>query len=254
MSVDNVARKYSAGIEQLGKVAMNARYPNEFELYMIALELIDSRGKTLNYFIFPVMPSSLSEDSQQIHNIKRTLGGVSVLSTAGFVPTDITLSGNFGRKFRVLLGDNWQDITSSFLDGSGQMTKDSFKEGSKEVFDQRVKTGYGCCKVLEEIVNSANLLDSIGGVKTMIFHNLALGNSYVVKSMGLTFSQTQESNMIWQYSLRLKSIAPLSALYSSKQLREQRLRLGVQGFLQSRVNTLVNSLSSMLARSTNKKK
>lgn len=248
MSINNAIRNYTQGIETLGKSAMNIKYPDEFEVYMIALELLDSKGKTLNYFIFPVMPSTLSDDSQQIHNVKKTLGGVSVLSTVGFVPTDINLVGNFGRRFRVLLGGDWNDVVSSFKDNGGQVTKGSFKQGVKEVFDDRVKTGYGCCKVLESIVNNSNVLDDDGGVKTLIFHNLALGNSYVVKSMGLVFSQSQETNMIWGYTLKLKSIAPLSALYTSKQLQEQRLRLNVQGYAQSRVDSLVNKLTSTIAR------
>ena len=66
--------------------------------------------------------------------------------------------------------------------------------------------------------------------------------------MGLVFSQSQETNMIWGYTLKLKSIAPLSALYTSKQLQEQRLRLNVQGYAQSRVDNLVNKLTSTIAR------
>lgn len=244
MSVENAVRKRTELVERLGKATLNVKYPDEFELYVIALELVDSKSTTLEYFIFPVMPNSIDENQPYINNIKKTQSGVSIMSSNNFNPVDINISGSFGRKFRVLLGTDYKDFVSSFKSESGKITKSSFKKGVKDFFDKRVKTGYGCYKVLEDIIKQSGQLDSYGGVKTLIFHNLALGNSYIVKPLSLRPSQTQESNMIWNYTLNMKGVADLKSLSSAKDLQEQRKRLVISGFTQSRVDGLLNTLTS----------
>lgn len=250
MSIDNVARNRLFQLERLGKAVMNMRYPKDFELYLCALELMDQEGNTLRYFVFPVMPSSMEENKPKITNIKKTLAGITVLSTPTFIPTEINLSGNFGRKFRILLGSDYTDFISSFKTVDGDITKESFRDGVVEVFDDRVKTGYGCIKILEEIVEQADQIDE-KGVRRLVFYNLALGNSYLVKPMNLKFSQSEESNMIWNYSLQMKSIAPLESLMTSSELEDQRQRLIITGFIQKGVDNLVNKLTGLAARSEN---
>lgn len=247
MSVENAVRKRALLFEEVGKAALNVKYPNEFELYVIALELINAKGDTLRYFVFPVMPSNIDETKPQLTNIKKTLGGVSVLSTPGFIPTDITITGNFGRKLRILLGTDYQEFLNSFQD-YGKVTKESFSKGVQDVFEDRIKSGYGCCKILEEIIEECNTIDETDGIRSLIFHNLALGNSYLVKPTTLRFFQSQESNMIWNYNLTLKSIAPLDSLYSEDQLEEMRKRLTITGYIQKQVDRVVNGLTSVLAR------
>ena len=250
MSIENaVLRRGIALFGGLGKVGLNLKFPDEFELYVLALELIDSSGDTLRYFIFPVNPSNIDEAKPEITNIKKTLNGVVSLSTPNFVPTDITLTGNFGRKFKVLLGEDYQDFANSFKDtSSGKLTKKSVIKGVGEFFDERVKSGYGCTKILEDIVNESKQLDDFGGMKTLVFHNLALGNSYIVKPMSLRFFQSQESNMIWNYSLTLKSVAPLEALLNQQQLEEVRFRLSMSGWVQNQTNRLMNKLTEVVSK------
>ena len=225
---------------------MNVKHPDEFELYVIALELIDSKRNTLKYFVFPVMPSTIDDTIQQVHNIKRTLGGITVLSSNTFVPTDVNLQGSFGRKLRVLVGGTLTDFVSAFKDNSGKLTRSSFKKGTQEFFDNRVKTGYGSCKVLQEIIQDSNTLDDNGGVKTLIFHNLALGNSYIVKPINLKFMMSQETNMIWNYNLVFKTLAPLSALYTAQELKQKRVTLAVNGFAKTRVDNVVNKIKGAI--------
>lgn len=244
MSLESAIQNRSTLLYELGKTALNIRYPNEFELYLCALELVDEEGKTLRYFVFPVMPSGISETKPQLTNIKKTLAGVTVLSSPTFMPTDITLSGNFGRKFKVLLGTDLQDFASSFT-VNNQITANSVISGVGQFFDARIKTGYGCIKILEEIINQSNQIDS-GGIKRLIFYNQALGNSYLVKATSLTFNQSQESNMIWNYNLQLKSIAPLESIKTSKEIQDQNFRLDTTGFAQKQLNNLVNSISNMI--------
>lgn len=244
MSLETAIAKRAGALTTIGKAALNVKFPDEFELYVLAFELTDSLGKTLKYFIFPVNPSSIDESKPYIVNIKKTQGGVSVLSSNQFNPVDINLSGSFGRKFRVLLGGDYTDFISSFKDESGSITKSSFKKRTKEFFDERVKTGYGSCKVLESIIEASKELDVFGKPKVLIFHNLALGNSYIVKTTNLRFTQSQESNMIWNYSLSLKGVAKLSSFSSSREREEQTKRLVASGFAQKRVDGLLNTLTS----------
>lgn len=245
MSIENAVRNRALQLEQIGKAALNIKYPNEFELYVCALELTDSDGNTLKYFIFPVMPSSIDESIPQLTNVKKTLAGITTLSSPTFVPTDITLVGNFGRKFRVLLGTDLQDFVSAFS-VNNNVTTESLLNGAIEFFDNRVKTGYGCIKVLQDMIEQSNQVDA-NGSKRLIFYNQALGNSYVVKATNLRFNQSQDSNMIWNYTLQLKSIAPLEAIKTKRELEQERFRLNTTGFVQKQVDNLVNSLTSVIA-------
>lgn len=241
---------------QYGKNALNVKYPKEFELYIIALELTDENFNTLKYFVFPVNPSSLEESKPQLTNVKKTNTGVTVLKTPTFVPTDITLSGTFGRGFKVLLGSTYEDFIHSFQetrdfvygDSITVTNKSSIKKGLKQTFDDRIKTGYGCIKILEEIIEESKLIGKDGQLRKLIFHNPALGNSYLVTAGTLRLFQNEQTNMIWSYSLPLKSIAPLEALYNKQQLESISKQLNVTNYIQKRVNGLVRTTSKILAK------
>lgn len=236
----NEAKGAVSLLSGIGRSILNTKYPKEFELYMCALELIDQEGTTLRYFIFPVMPSSIEEAQPQITNIKKSLAGITVLSNLTFVPGDISLSGNFGRKFRVLLGNNYEDLISSFKN------KDNISKTLKtQVFDSRIKTGYGCCKILEEIVAESKIIDE-KGIRRLIFYNPALGNNYLVKPTSLKFSMSQESNMIWNYSLALKTIASLESFNSTLETKRSEERLVTTGYVQKQMGRVLSSLTSIL--------
>lgn len=247
MSIENAIRNRDHLYTTVGKNALSVKYPDEFELYLCALELLSDSGKTLRYFVFPVMPSSIDEGKNKITNIRKTLAGVTVLSTPTFIPTDITLSGNFGRSFKVLLGGDYVDFISSFKDGSGK----GGINGVKELFDERVKTGYGCCKILEDIIDQADKIGEDGKLTKLILHNPSIGNSYVVKPISFRMNQSEQTNMIWNYNVMFKSIAPLESLYSKKELEKQALTLSITGYTQKKVNQLVNTVSTFIASAEN---
>jgi len=241
MSLESIIQEgvgYADLLSGIGRSVLNVKYPKEFELYMCALELLDQDSKTLRYFVFPVMPSSIEEIKPQITNIKKTLAGVTVLSNPTFIPGDISISGNFGRKFRVLIGKDYVDLTSS-LDFT---IKNKKKE---QVFNAQMKTGYGVCKVLERIIDESKVVDE-KGVRRLIFYNPALGNSYLVKPTNLKFSTSQESNMIWNYSLSFKTIASLESVQEALQLENRDQKLAITGYLQKQTNRAINSLTSIL--------
>ncbi len=119
-----------------GKQAMSSKYPNDFEFYMIALELVSvGTGKTLKYFVFPVMPNSMSNQKAFNTFIQQTYGGVSVNTTSVFTPFDISLIGDFGKGLKILIGETLHDVFFTL-----------------DEFNSKVKTGYGCVKMLENIL------------------------------------------------------------------------------------------------------
>lgn len=249
MSIENAVRNRTVLLERVGKTILNTMYPKEFELYVVALELIDGNGNTLNYFIFPVNPSAIDETNASITNIKKTLTGVVSLRNPTFNPVDINLSGTFGRKLRILLGTDYVDFLSSFTTTPGRLTKesevteDSFKSGGKNLFDNRIKTGFGCLNILKDIIDSSARTD-INGPKTLIFHNLAFGSTYVVEPIQIKTSMSQETNMLHQYSLTLKAIAPLSAL-TGTDLKDERQRLSTTGYVQAQTDRLIQGISKI---------
>lgn len=248
MSVEQAALNQATLLSTIGKAALNARYPNEFELYVCALELVDQTGKTMQYFIFPVNPSSMDESQPKLTNIKKTLAGVTVLSSPTFVPIDITLTGTFGRKFKVLLGSNFVDVVQSFTTSPSAVTTDnSDSQSASSVFDARVKTGYGCLKILQEIIDGADVIDE-NGPRRLIFYNPAFGSSYVVKPTSFKIAMSQESNMVHNYYLSLKAIAPLNALQSAQQLQDEAATLNTTAYVQTQANAVLNDLATILAK------
>lgn len=206
MSVENAFLRYSGLASSIGKKAISALYPSDFELYIVAFDLVNSDGQTEAYFLFPVQPFSIAESNKPIQNIKKTAGGITVLSTQTFSPTETTLQGNFGRKFKFLLGKELINFSTLLL--RPPVTKPQFGQE----FDVNVKTGYGCCKVLESIIKKSSTLDSKGKPYALYFYNLAIGSNYLVKVTSFDFHQNQETNMIWHYNMTIKSLIPIEAI------------------------------------------
>lgn len=237
MTLTESIAKRNTLLSEVGSFALSSQFPEDFEVYVVALELVNSSGETLRYFMFPVMPSTIDEGLNYNTNIKKTFGGISVLSSPTFVPSDITLSGSFGRRMQVLLGDTVLGLVSSFR-------QTVINKRLEVEFDSKVKTGYGSCKILQSICEEARSIS--GGPKTLILYNLALGNSYIVRPGSLRFTQSQESNMIWNYSLPLKSVAPLSTVFSSKDIVKERARLAGTSIVQKDLTRLTSKINRLI--------
>ena len=46
MSIESEARRFHAASRNIGKKALNALYPNDFEIYIFALELVNGDRET----------------------------------------------------------------------------------------------------------------------------------------------------------------------------------------------------------------
>lgn len=197
-----LAMGYSAAASLLSQL-----YPVDFEAYMLMLELTDSRGKTLDYFSFPIMPQQLSVQEDVPVKVMNTFGGVNTISSSVFVPKDIQINGNFGRNFKMLIRSKivvplvHKMITERDY-GAGTQKKEL------EVFNM-LKTGYGCTKVLQSIINRSVEVDKYGECNKLYFYNFAFGESYVVKPINFRYSQDIGMNGIWKYDLNMKAVCPL---------------------------------------------
>ncbi len=230
-------------LSNVGSAALHSQYPNDFEYYMVGLELVKWNGITIDMLIFPILPNQIRRSEHTMTNIKRTMGGVSVLKTASFVPIDFSLNGNFGRKFKTLIQSDvvvdFQALNYSMKFDKSQrdyVDQDivSGSKFSRPFFNYAVKTGYGVTKILEAIVNkSRGSIDN--KPNRLIFYNLAFGESYLVEVIDFDVSQNVESNMIWNYSLTLKAISPLEMVEWNRErglksvLMSSALQKGVNG-------------------------
>ena len=221
MAVDTkgILEKTQTLFNSIGRAAANTLYKNEFEYYMLGLELTDFEGNTIDYFAFPVMPSSITKNETTRLNVKKTYGGITVINSKSFTPSEVQIKGNFGRNFKIMVDVGQSTIFKAF--------KFSLKNGINDVsdidesklvqnpvqFDVAIKTGYGCIKILQSIINKAAGTDDRGKSFKLYLYNPALGESYLVVPTPnpLVFSQNDsQSNMIWQYVLNLIAIAPIS--------------------------------------------
>lgn len=244
MGLESITELRDKILKTGGKNLLNIRYPDEFEVYMCALELVDKDFKTIEYFIFPILPNSLTESQNEITSVKKTAGGITVLSNPQFIPVDITLNGTFGRSFKFLVGSNYKDLLGTFQE-NGKVTLGSIYRGLKKPeLDKSIKTGYGCIKLLESIVKQAK---SSGSDSTsLIFYNLAFGNHYLVKVQNLTTTQSVESNMMWNYTLQMKGVAPLEGLTLKEgQVLRSDEQLSTDAAIQKKVVKVVSRLNSI---------
>ena len=218
------------------RALLNSLYPNDFEYHLCAFEVTDFSGETKELFIFPIMPNSIEEQKSFLSNFKKLQNTIIVQSNPSFVPSRITVSGSFGKKLRLLLGRT-----------VSQSTGISFSIGK---LGTEIKTGYGCTKILEKLINdyqkSSNSL--------LFFYNLALGNNYLVECETMSFQQSMENNMMWNYSFTLKSIARAEDLLSgtnfdskkkiNKLLSYDVLNKGVNSLLQTTRSINLSVLAS----------
>lgn len=229
-------------VSSVGSVAASLLWPYDFECYMVAFELCDGVGKTIDYLSFPITPENLQIEETPAVNIKNTFGGVSVVSSELYTPKTISLRGNFGRAIKVL---SRGDITASFTSLGGfeferSYSKDLQAKKTSEL-SHNIKTGYGTSKVLQSILNkSYGVHKTLGVVNKLYFYNLAFGESYVVKVTYFKISQSLENNMLWNYDITLKTISPLDL---DKQKTNSSLikSFGVN-VVQNGINSLLKSL------------
>lgn len=186
---------------KVGKSALHALIPDDYEYYLCSLELYDSDFNKEGFLSFVVMPDQISESHTPIQTMTKTHGGIVTTFNPTFAPIDISFSGTFGKKFRM--------VTNAVQDPSkksgGNILNINFgKIGNLGV---GVKSGYGLTKVLESILSKSNSTDYKGKPYFLVFNNYAFNTSYLVNVVNFQFTQSYEQNMIWYYNVALKAVS-----------------------------------------------
>lgn len=248
MSVQALKKQFVSKLGVLGKAGLNALYPNDFELYIFALELVNSKGDTEEYFIFPVNPTSFEESSQSNTTIIKTMGGVATLNSETFNPVDIIMSGTFGRRFKMLIGGDMIDFSAlSYSTKSGMFNANKIGQKFKtSIFNSRIKSGYGSCKVLQSIINKSHSLDQFNKPYSLYLYNLALGNNYLIRALNLTFKQDMSSSGIWNYTMQLKGLGTLESIDGGKSQKSLSASLATSNIIQGASNRALNKVTSLL--------
>lgn len=240
----------------LGKNALAALYPNDFEVYLCSLELVDSQGNTIDFFTFPISPESISKTEPKKTQIRQTAGGTTVLTSTVFVPEEINIKGNFGRNFKILLnigreGTSLSGAAFSLSNGKYALNQILGKETSSlkaPAFELGVKTGYGCIRMLKGIISKSNGVDKLGLPFKLYFYNLAFGESYLVTipPAGVTFSQNMTKNMIWEYNLNMTAIAPLETVIGEGKVKSSVKLLCTSSAIQKSMAAVSKTVSDIL--------
>lgn len=234
-----------------GKATLSALYPNDFEFYMCSLELATAQGNTIDYFTFPVTPSSINKTDNKRTSIYNTAGGIVALTSPTFVPQDISIKGTFGKIFKILISSEptGAGVAFSLSNGIRNLSQLVKKVTTLQTpsFDASVKTGYGALKILQSIISKSNGVDENGKPFRLYFYNPALGESYlvIVPPNGFSCSQSEQRNMVWDYTLNMIAVAPLEEVKNASVGTSLTGRL-TSAVIQKSINDLASYVSSRL--------
>lgn len=247
----NITKKFVNTGLQLGGATLNALFPNEIEYYFISLELTNSDGNMIDYFIFPVMPENIVRPMQKRINTKQAINSITTITSDSFVPFDLQIKGNFGRAFKIIIAKEPVVFTAlRYSMKAGIFSKTSIfsdiKQTGKE-FNPAIKTGYGASKILQSIIDKSDGRDDKGAFN-LYFYNPAFGESYLVVPTAnpLTFTQDEGKNMIWQYTMNLKVIAPLTSLKNQKDIQKKTFFMNSFSQIQKSMNTTASTIKKLI--------
>jgi hypothetical protein len=248
-----INRRTTEMAQNIGRSLMHQLYPKDFEYYMIALELVDGAGNTIDYFAFPILPSAITKSETKRINIKKSFKSTLILTSTAYTPQDISIRGNFGRGFKIIIGG--KEVLNGLAFNAS--TKAGVFELNQQVpvnqFSQFVKTGYGAIKLLQSIIHKSDGSDANGPYR-LYMYNFALGESYLVvaPNKALTLEQNESNmNMIWNYNLNLTTIAPLEEIRNAISVTSN-TRILQANVLQNTVNgvgrDIVNYVSQIIPK------
>lgn len=214
---------------ELGRSAVHAIIPDEYEYYLCSLELLNGSGERKGFISFVVMPDQIVESHTPIQTIVKTHSGIVTTFNPSFSPIDISISGTFGKKFRLVTGvsDPYKTRGGGGLDLSLGSVLPNIG----------IKSGYGLIKVLEHILKMSEKVDNQGKPYFVIFNNYAFNTHYVVNIINYGFQQSYEQNMIWHYNIAMKAVAD----------KPRELGMGVAHFLGSvAANSMANGMTKLI--------
>jgi hypothetical protein len=246
MGVLDTEASFKSKVAQIGRAALNTLFPKDIEYYFLAIELVDSQGYTVDYFAWPILPDEISETQTELTNVRKTMGGVNVLKNPTFNPRQISIRGDFGRRFKLLLGGKpveFAGFSLSMQNGKFTVNPPNILDSNFAQFSSFVKSGYGCIKVLESIKEKSKKLDNDQKPFALYLYNPILGNNYQVEFTSFNQKQDKhEYNMRPMYNIQLTAVAPLDSVLS----RKANLRAVIKNLSLSNLQKQANSISSGL--------
>lgn len=249
MGRESIEADFKLKIQQLGRPALNALFSNDIENYIISLEVVSSSGATVDYFAWPILPSEIRETHTEITNVRKTIGGVYVLKNTTFTPRQISLSGTFGRRFKILVNNKQLSLAGfklSINSGSFKISPPNLLAQKTPEFSSFAKNGYGCIKIIEAMKEKSKQLDENGKPYSLYFYNPILGNNYQVEVSSFSHMQDEnQHNMLPAYSLQLTAVAPLDSVLSRLANINSALKNISFNALQKGANQIVSNLKSL---------
>ena len=235
--LNNFRRDFKQLSASVGRSALHAQYPNDFEYYACSLELLDLDGNVKDILVFPIMPSNMSENIKTNTNVKKASSSVVSLYNPSFQPFQINISGTFGKRFRILLGDGE-------LDGVAfRLNTQRFGEYSVEI-----KSGYGVTKILQSMIENSLQYDENGKPLVLVFNNLSFNSSHVVEVVNYSFTQSEQQNFLYNYNVSFTALAPSYILGGN---RTSVADLLILSNLNKATNSLVDNTLFALNRAKN---
>lgn len=231
----------------MGKSALHCIMPDDIELYLCALELVDCNNTRVGFLSFSVMPEQISESFTPIQTMIKTHSGVVTTFNGSFSPIDIQIAGTFGRKFRLLL--NYIDPKIQTSKGLGGMVSGnnflSLNMGSIAGVNVGVKSGYGMTKILEHIMKYSTKVDVNGKPYYLKFFNYSLNTAYIVDVVNFSTSQSLANNCMWNYSMNLRAVCPLYSVNIKDKLKDVLSQVAANSIANS-VTNMVNSMTRLI--------
>lgn len=229
---------------ETGRAGLHATAPDDYEYYLCSFELFNSSLEKVGFISFVVMPNQIAENYTPIQTITKTHGGIVTVFNPSFNPFDISLSGTFGKKFRIVT--DLKDPDPANKKKKTNMLLNLVMGNISNVTGglMGAKSGYGLTKVLQHILQESNRLDENEKPYILVFNNYAFNTHYVVNVMNFSFQQSYDQNMIWNYSIQLKAVG----------LKPSAIDNGMAGFLKyvaksaisNGINNLVNKMTSQV--------
>ena len=220
----SLGRKGLNLIFRLGKQIAASIFPNDFEYYLVTLELRDADDILVDLLAFPIQPSHLSESFSFNTTTTKTNEGIHILYNPSFQPVSINMRGNFGRNFKFLsaralplifkpIRTLKKKLTNSRRRQAGEAPLSDSKSlldidnKYKTFFNKIITTGHGCVKALEKICLVSKERDYLNRPFILRYYNSFSGNEFVAVVKGFEKNQDEGSNTIWNYSLSLTAVA-----------------------------------------------
>lgn len=214
---------------ETGRAAIHAIAPDEYEYYLCSLELLNGFGERKGFISFVVMPDQIVESHSPIQTMTKTHSGIVTTFNPSFSPIDISISGTFGKKFRLVTG-----LADPMKKKGGGLNLSFGKLATATV---GAKSGYGLIKVLEHILIMSEKTNR-GRPYYVIFNNYAFNTKYVVNIVNYSFQQSYDQNMIWHYNIAMKAVA----------YKPKKLGMSMSHFLGSvAVNSMANGMTKLIA-------